>query len=52
MCGGNKKGEGRVVNSQIVDTVLVSRLGGPTGYLAHEAEQSEDPVRGDGNPRR
>jgi hypothetical protein len=45
--GGDKRKEGRVVNSQIVDTALVGSLGGPTGYLAHEAEKSEDsPGRG------
>lgn len=52
MCGGgDKRKEGRVVNSQIVDTALVGSLGGPTGYLAHEAEKSEDPLGGDRNGR-
>lgn len=45
--GGDKRKEGGVVNSQIVDTALVSSLGGPAGSLAHEAEESEDPR----NPR-
>ena len=49
--GGDKRKEGRVVNSQIVDTALVGSLGGPTGYLAHEAEKSEDPLGGDRNGR-
>lgn len=39
------------MNSQIVDTVLVSSLGGPTDYLAHEAEKSENPLGGDRNGR-